>query len=70
MTSPSPAKAITRRILGSPNDWQIRRPRVRMPSPSLSWVGPITVIASVAVSWLAFADAIGEEGEGSPAFGL
>jgi len=70
MTSPSPAKAITRRILGSPNDWQIRRPRVRMPSPSPSWVGPITVIASVAVSWLAFADAIGEEGEGSPAFGL
>jgi predicted ferric reductase len=61
---------ITRRMLGSPGDWQIRRPRLPSPAPGLSWLGPITVIASVALSWLAFADAIGEEGEGSPSFGL
>jgi len=62
--------AITRRMLGSPGDWQIQRPRLPVPAPALSWLGPITVITRVALSWLAFADAIGEEGEGSPSFGL
>ena len=64
------ANAVTRRMLGSPRDWQIRRPRIAMPSPHLGWLGPITVLATVGLSWFAFEGAIGEEGEGNVAFGL
>jgi predicted ferric reductase len=68
--APRPTAAqISRRALGRPSDWNLRRPRVVVLRPGLSWIGPITVVASVAVSWSAFAGAIGEEG-GNVQYGL
>ncbi|MGI9539761.1 MAG: ferric reductase-like transmembrane domain-containing protein, partial [Miltoncostaeaceae bacterium] len=43
-------------------------PTLRPPRPGLHWLGPLAVIASVAVSWFAFQGATGEDG--SVAFGL
>ncbi len=57
-----------RRLLGRPSDWQLRRPRLRVPRPSLAWTGPLAVIASCLVSWFAFDGASGEDG--NVAFGL
>ncbi|MGY9073208.1 MAG: ferredoxin reductase family protein [Acidimicrobiales bacterium] len=55
-------------LLGQPRDWQIRRPAMRPPRPGLNWLGPVAMLASVAVPWLAFSGATGDEG--SVAFGL
>ena len=57
-----------RAIIGSRRDWRLDR--VRLPhfgGPSLSWVGPLLVMASALAGWFAFA---GATGPGSVAFGL
>ncbi|MEL6891670.1 MAG: ferredoxin reductase family protein [Actinomycetota bacterium] len=59
---------LIRRLLGRPADWHLYRPRLRLPRPSLAWVGTVAVIASCAVSWLAFDGTRGEDGDVS--FGL
>jgi len=64
------ATAVTRRMLGSPNDWQVRWPRIRVPGVHLGWLGPVLVAGSVALSWFAFTSAVGEKGEGNVALGL
>ncbi len=69
-STPMTITTVTRRMLGSPSDWQLRHPRLHIPTPSLGWIGPLTVVASVALSWFAFEGSIGEEGEGNVAFGL
>ena len=61
-------KALLRRLLGRPADWQLRRPRFRLRTPSLASTGTLAVIASCVVSWFAFDGARGEDG--NVAFGL
>ncbi|MFK8024822.1 MAG: ferric reductase-like transmembrane domain-containing protein [Ilumatobacter sp.] len=56
---------IVRRIAGRPSDWQLRPPRrswLRLPRPSIRWVGPSAIAASCAAAWLAFAEATGDGG--------
>jgi len=57
-----------RDVLGRPSDWHLRRPRLVPPTPGVHWIGLLLMIASIAVSWLAFDGAVGEDG--SVAFGL
>ncbi len=57
-----------RQLLGRPSDWHLRRPHLVVPNPGIHWIGPLLLVASVAVSWLAFDGALGEDG--SVAFGL
>ena len=57
--------ALARRLAGRPGDWQLRRPVIRAPRPSRSWFGSLLVVVSLAVSWFAFAGAVGEDGDAS-----
>jgi predicted ferric reductase len=41
-----------------------------VPALSIAWVGPTILIVATAIGWLAFADAVGDEGEGNVAFAL
>ncbi len=61
-------RRLPRTLLGRPSDWHLSRPSVRIPRPHLGWVGPLAVVASVAMSWFAFQNAQGEDG--NVAFGL
>jgi len=54
--------------LGTRSDWQLRRPGLRGPRTGMHLIGPAAVLASVAGSWFAFADATGDGG--NVAFGL
>ena len=63
------AAAIVRTLAGRREDWRWHRPVApNPPSPGIAWVGPIALLSATAVGWLAFADAVGEEGD--PAFAL
>lgn len=53
----SVARATLRRFGGSRSDWHLIRPSIHRPRPHLGWVGPLAIVATVAVSWLAFANA-------------
>lgn len=55
-------------VLGTWSDWHIRRPRLPRIRLGLHLLGPLAVLASLAVSWPAFAGATGEDG--NVAFGL
>ena len=58
---------VLRFIFGSRTDWRLdHAPRPRI-SPSMSWLGPILIVASLIVSWPAFA---GARGEGAVALGF
>ena len=54
-------------LLGSPGDWHLRVPVIGRPRPTMAWVGPLALVASLALSWFAFADATGD---GNVALGL
>lgn len=41
-------------LLGTRGDWHLTPQWVRAPRLSLQWLGPIAILASVAVSWFAF----------------
>ncbi len=60
--------ALGRRLLGRADDWNLRRPTITPPRPGLHWVGPLLLIASFLVPWVAFDGARGEDG--NVAFGL
>ncbi len=68
-TKPSVPRTVAQTMLGRPADWQLRRPHIGRPSPGLHWLGPLTVLGTILLSWPAFAGAIGEHGE-SVQFGL
>ena len=53
---------LWRKAVGDWSDWKIRVPTFRGPQPGLHWIGPIMVVASLAVSWPAFSGALGEHG--------
>lgn len=53
---------VGRRAIGRKADWNLRRPNLYLPRPNIGWVGPLAVLASVAVSWTAFSGAKGENG--------
>ena len=70
-TSVRPTESVRplwRRLLGSPADWRLTRPRLRPPRPGLHWTGPLLVFLTSVISWPAFAGATGEDA--SVAFGL
>lgn len=54
--------SIRRFVLGSPADWHLHTPVVPRLRPGLRHIGPLAVLASLAVSWPAFAGATGEDG--------
>jgi predicted ferric reductase len=54
--------AVLRRLAGRRSDWHLDTPSFRLPRPHLSGLGPLAVVASVIVSWFAFSNAQGEDG--------
>lgn len=48
------AQRMLRGMVGSPADWNLRKPVLFIPRPVLGWVGPILIAVSVAASWPAF----------------
>ncbi len=56
----SSAPVLFRRLAGRRSDWHLRWPDLHLPRPHLGWLGPLAVLASVLVSWPAFAGAVGE----------
>lgn len=61
--------ALGRTLLGRREAWRVRWPVApNPPLPSLAWVGPIILLVSTGMGWLAFVDAVGKEGD--PAFAL
>lgn len=68
MANPTTVATATKTALGSPSDWQIRRPAIRRPRLGLHQLGPLAVVASSVGSWFAFAGATGDGG--NVAFGL
>lgn len=72
-SNPSPLplsrlRSLGRVLAGRRSDWLPGRPRRPDLRPSLSWLGPLAVVLSIAIGWFAFAGATGEDG--SVAFGL
>ncbi|MFT7647261.1 MAG: putative ferric reductase [Candidatus Poriferisodalaceae bacterium] len=55
-------------LLGCRSDWHLQLPSIPRPRPGAHWLGPIALLATVAVPWLAFSGAAGDEG--NVAFGL
>lgn len=54
--------AVLRRFAGRRSDWHLNAPSFRLPRPHLGWLGPVAMVASVLVSWFAFSNAQGEDG--------
>ena len=55
-------------LLGTPSDWQLRKPSLRPPRLGIHLIGPLAVAASVVLSWFAFSSATGDGA--NVAFGL
>ncbi len=55
-------------LLGTPSDWQLRKPSLRPPRLGIHLIGPLAVAASVVLPWFAFASATGDGA--NVAFGL
>lgn len=51
---PNRALTIVRGMLGRRSDWRLVRPTPSVPHPTVGWIGTALVVASVALSWLAF----------------
>ncbi|MCB0989859.1 MAG: ferredoxin reductase family protein [Acidimicrobiales bacterium] len=60
---------LGRAMVGSVGDWTPRLPKFTSLRPSMSWIGPLAMLASTLVGWFAFSGAQGEHGS-SVAFGL
>lgn len=68
MANTTALRNITATALGTRSDWQLRRPALPSPRIGMHLVGPAAVLASIAGSWFAFADATGDGS--NVAFGL
>ena len=62
------AESGLKMAVGSRADWRLPQVRFERPKVGSHWLGPLVMIASVGLSWWAFAGAIGKEE--SAAFGL
>lgn len=53
---------VVRKLIGRPTDWRLRFPHhPNPPHPGISWIGPIVLLGSTLIGWLAFKDAVGDE---------
>jgi predicted ferric reductase len=57
-----PTRSRARFIFGTRRDWHLQRPRWPRLQPGLHWIGPLSIVGTVIVSWFAFEGAQGEDG--------